>query len=147
MTSLLIDRGIEALKEENERLRFGMTALLKELDDCRVKLGIKEKMDERKQSAVYRYSPEEILELADLLQKNIFDLPLSIRTKNCLRIANIQRLYDILKIGHDKLSKLRGCTPKVMTEVDQFIKDSGLSWDAYIDDIIEIGAQEIMAEK
>lgn len=147
MTSLLLDREIEALKEENERLRFGMTALLKELEDYRVRLGIKQKIDEKKQSSVNRYSPEEIIELANLLQKKIIDLPLSIRTKNGLCASDIQTLYDIIKTGSSKLSELRLCTPKVVQEVDQFIKDSGLSWDAYIDDIIELGAIETLSKK
>jgi len=147
MTSLLLDREIEALKEENERLRFGMTALLKELEDYRVRLGIKQKIDEKKQSSVNRYSPEEIIELANLLQKKIIDLPLSIRTKNGLWASDIQTLYDIIKTGSSKLSKLRLCTPKVVQEIDQFIKDSGLSWDAYIDDIIELGAIETLSKK
>lgn len=146
MTSLLLNREIEALKEENERLRFGMTALLKELDDYRVKLGIKEKMDERKQSAVHRYSPEEVLELADLLQKKVVDLPLSVRTQNALYFNDIQNTYQIIKTGKSNLSQLRLFTPKVVQEVDQFIKDSGLSWDAYIDDIIEIGAIETLSK-
>ncbi|MBR4729799.1 MAG: hypothetical protein IK075_06010 [Prevotella sp.] len=146
MTSILLDREIEALKEENERLRFGMTALLKELDEYRVKLGIKEKIDEKKQSTVNRYSPEEILELADLLQKKVVDLPLSVRTINGLHISDIETLYDVIKTGRSKLLKSRGCTPKVVNEIDQFIKDSGLSWDAYIDDIIEMGAIETLSK-
>ena len=147
MTNFLLDREIEALKEENERLRFGMTSLLKELDDYRIKLGIKVQLDERKQSSVNRYSPEEIIALADLLQKKIIDLPLSVRTKNCLLFSNIYTLYDVIKTGRNKLSKLSSCTPKVVNEVEQFIKDSGLSWNEYIDDIIELCAHNIVSKE
>lgn len=145
MTEILLRRENEALKKENERLRYGMTALLKELDECKILLGVKKKAEEKNLDD--RYSPDEVIELAELLTKKISEMPLTTFTKNILFSSGFYTFGDFLKGGKENLSKLRNKGPKVRNEIEAFMKEKGLAWDVYVDDIIEAGARNILSKE
>lgn len=145
MTAELLMRENEALKKENERLRYGMTALLKELDECKILLGVKEKAEEKKLDN--QYTPDEIIKLADLLSKKVTELPLSTFTKNVLCFSDFYTFGEFLRGGKENYSKLCNKGPKARNEIEAFMKENGLTWDVCVDDIIEISAKHILSKK
>ena len=145
MTEILLRRENEALKKENEMLRYGMTALLKELDECKIQLGVKKKAKEKKLDDLY--DPKEIMELAELLSKNIRELPLSTFAKNILLFSDFSTFGEFLKGGKESFSKLCNKGPKIRNEIEAFMKENGLAWDVYVDDIIEAGARNILSKE
>lgn len=139
-TEILIKKNQE-LQEENERLKLALKTLQQELDECRKALDIKKEVQARLQNTKAKYSTEEIIELADLFNKEIKDLPLEVRTMNILRISDICTLGDLLKIGKMGLLKLRNCGPKTRSDIEDFMENNGLSWDIDVNEIIELSAK------
>jgi len=139
-TELLVKKNQE-LQEENERLKLALKTLQQELDECRKALDIKKEVQARLQNTKAKYSTEEIIELADLFNKEIKDLPLEVRTMNILRISDICTLGDLLKIGKMGLLKLRNCGPKTRSDIEDFMENNGLSWDIDVNEIIELSAK------
>ena len=142
---ILLRRENETLKKENERLRYGMTALLKELDECKIQLGVKKKAEEKKLNDLY--DPKEIMELADLLSKHIVELPLSTFAKNILLYSGFTTFGEFLKGGKENYSKLRNKGQKIRNEIEAFMEENGLAWDIYVDDIIEAGVKQILSKE
>ena len=140
MDKILVDKDFEALKQENAILRYGMTALLKELDELRGKLGIKERVSQSKNAITKTYTIEEIQKIAELLRTQITDLPLQVRTKNVLNIHDFNTLYDIIKAGPMDILKLRHFGFQSRNDVRLFLETSGLSWDMNPDEILELDA-------
>ena len=139
-TEILIKKNQE-LQKENERLKLALKTLQQELDECRKALDIKKEVQARLQNTKAKYSTEEIIELADLFNKEIKDLPLEVRTMNILRISDICTLGDLLKIGKMGLLKLRNCGPKTRSDIEDFMENNGLSWDIDVNEIIELSAK------
>ena len=139
-TEILIKKNQE-LQKENERLKLALKTLQQELDECRKALDIKKEVQARSQNTKAKYSTEEIIELADLFNKEIKDLPLEVRTMNILRISDICTLGDLLKIGKMGLLKLRNCGPKTRSDIEDFMENNGLSWDIDVNEIIELSAK------
>ena len=140
VTELLVKKN-QDLQEENERLKLALKTLQQELDECRKALDIKKEVQARLQNTKAKYSTEEIIELADLFNKEIKDLPLEVRTMNILRISDICTLGDLLKIGKMGLLKLRNCGPKTRSDIENFMENNGLSWDIDVNEIIELSAK------
>ena len=140
VTELLVKKN-QDLQEENERLKLALKTLQQELDECRKALDIKKEVQARLQNTKAKYSTEEIIELADLFNKEIKDLPLEVRTMNILRISDICTLGDLLKIGKMGLLKLRNCGPKTRSDIEDFMENNGLSWDIDVNEIIELSAK------
>ena len=145
-TEILIKKNQE-LQEENERLKLALKTLQQELDECRKALDIKKEVQARLQNTKAKYSTEEIIELADLFNKEIKDLPLEVRTMNILRISDICTLGDLLKIGKMGLLKLRNCGPKTRSDIEDFMENNGLSWDIDVNEIIELSAKKAVSKK
>ena len=145
-TEILIKKNQE-LQEENERLKLALKTLQQELDECRKALDIKKEVQARLQNTKAKYSTEEIIELADLFNKEIKDLPLEVRTMNILRISDICTLGDLLKIGKMGLLKLRNCGPKTRSDIENFMENNGLSWDIDVNEIIELSAKKAVSKK
>ena len=146
VTELLVKKN-QDLQEENERLKLALKTLQQELDECRKALDIKKEVQARLQNTKAKYSTEEIIELADLFNKEIKDLPLEVRTMNILRISDICTLGDLLKIGKMGLLKLRNCGPKTRSDIEDFMENNGLSWDIDVNEIIELSAKIAISKK
>lgn len=146
VTELLVKKN-QDLQEENERLKLAFKTLQQELDECRKALDIKKEVQARLQNTKAKYSTEEIIELADLFNKEIKDLPLEVRTMNILRISDICTLGDLLKIGKMGLLKLRNCGPKTRSDIEDFMENNGLSWDIDVNEIIELSAKKAVSKK
>ena len=89
MEAEILVKKNQELQKENERLKLALKTLQQELDECRKALDIKKEVQARLQNTKAKYSTEEIIELADLFNKEIKDLPLEVRTMNILRISDM----------------------------------------------------------
>lgn len=147
MEAEILVKKNQELQEENERLKLALKTLQQELDECRKALDIKKEVQARLQNTKAKYSTEEIIELADLFNKEIKDLPLEVRTMNILRISDICTLGDLLKIGKMGLLKLRNCGPKTRSDIENFMENNGLSWDIDVNEIIELSAKKAVSKK
>ena len=139
-TELLVKKNQE-LQEENERLKLALKTLQQELDECRKALDIKKEVQARLKNAKAKYSTEEVIAMTELFNKEIKELPLKVRTMNILRMSDISTLGDLLKIGKMGLLKLRNCGPKTRNDIEEFMKNNGLSWDIDVNEIIELSAK------
>ena len=146
VTELLVKKNQE-LQKENERLKFALKTLQQELDECRKALDIKKEVQARLKDAKAKYSTKEIIAFADFFNKEIKDLPLKVRTMNILRMSDISTLGDLLKIGKMGLLKLRNCGPKTRNDIEEFMKNNGLSWDIDVNEIIELSAKKAVSKK
>ena len=146
VTEILVKKNQE-FQEENERLKYALKSLQKELDECRKALDIKKEVQARLKDTKIKYSTKEIVAMTELLRKDILDLPFTVRTKNILHMSDISTLGDIIKIGKTGLMGLPHCGPTIRSEIEQFIQDSGLSWDINVDDFIELDAQKAVSKK
>lgn len=147
MEAEILVKKNQELQKENERLKLALKTLQQELDECRKALDIKKEVQARLQNTKAKYSTEEIIELADLFNKEIKDLPLEVRTMNILRISDICTLGDLLKIGKMGLLKLRNCGPKTRSDIENFMENNGLSWDIDVNEIIELSAKIAISKK
>jgi len=145
-TELLVKKNQE-LQEENERLKLALKTLQQELDECRKALDIKKEVQARLKNAKAKYSTEEVIAMTELFNKEIKELPLKVRTMNILRMSDISTLGDLLKIGKMGLLKLRNCGPKTRNDIEEFMKNNGLSWDIDVNEIIELSAKIAISKK
>ena len=146
VTELLVKKNQE-LQKENERLKFALKTLQQELDECRKALDIKKEVQARLKNAKAKYSTEEVIAMTELFNKEIKELPLKVRTMNILRMSDISTLGDLLKIGKMGLLKLRNCGPKTRNDIEEFMKNNGLSWDIDVNEIIELSAKKAVSKK
>ena len=146
VTELIVKQNLE-LQAENERLKYDLKVLQQELDECRKALDIKKEVQARLQNTKAKYSTEEIIALADMFNKEIKDLPLKVRTMNILRMSDISTLGDLLKIGKIGLLRLRNCGPNTRRDIEEFMKNNGLSWDIDVNEIIELSAKKAVSKK
>ena len=62
-----------------------------------------------------------------ILEMNIEDMDLSVRSYNCLKRANIHTVEDLLKKTEDDMLKVRNLGRKSLDEVIQKLNSYGLS--------------------
>ena len=68
-----------------------------------------------------------------ILQMNIDDLELSVRSHNCLRAANIKTLGDLVRKEELELLKFRNFGRKSLSELSEIIEGFGLSFGMDVD--------------
>ena len=68
-----------------------------------------------------------------LLQTHLQDLPFSVRTQNCLRVAEIETVGDLVKMQRESLLRFRNFGKKGLEELDEFLAAHNLSWGMQID--------------
>jgi DNA-directed RNA polymerase alpha subunit len=147
MEAEILVKKNQELQKENERLKLALKTLQQELDECRKALDIKKEVQARLKNAKAKYSTEEVIAMTELFNKEIKDLPLKVRTMNILRMSDISTLGDLLKIGKMGLLKLRNCGPKTRNDIEEFMKNNGLSWDIDVNEIIELSAKIAISKK
>lgn len=147
MEAEILVKKNQELQKENERLKLALKTLQQELDECRKALDIKKEVQARLKNAKAKYSTEEVIAMTELFNKEIKELPLKVRTMNILRMSDISTLGDLLKIGKMRLLKLRNCGPKTRNDIEEFMKNNGLSWDIDVNEIIELSAKKAVSKK
>lgn len=63
-----------------------------------------------------------------LLEKKIIDLDLSVRALNCLKMAEVETLGDLIKYRKGELMKFRNFGKKTLTELENFVAGLGLEF-------------------
>lgn len=64
----------------------------------------------------------------DLLNRQLTDFPLSVRSLNCLKANNIHTVRDLVKLNKIDWLKFRSSGKKSLNELDDFITEHNLSW-------------------
>ncbi|WP_185855329.1 DNA-directed RNA polymerase subunit alpha [Blattabacterium cuenoti] len=80
----------------------------------------KEKIDKNK-----KYD-EEFLKMRTLLNLKLSDMDLSVRTKNCLKLATIKTIADLVKCDRTYILKMRNFGKKSLYELESKMKEKGL---------------------
>lgn len=58
----------------------------------------------------------------------IVDLPFSIRVLNCLKSADIETLYDLLRVSKTSLFKIKNFGKNSLAEINNYFKENGYQW-------------------
>lgn len=91
-------------------------------------------------------SHEEMLEkdsefarIRKILQMNVDELELSVRSHNCLRAANIKTIADLVRRDEPELLKFRNFGRKSLAELSEIIEQFGLSFGMDVDKYLHDG--------
>lgn len=71
---------------------------------------------------------EEALHMRQLLKTKLVDMDLSVRALNCLKAAEVDTLGDLVSYSKADLMKFRNFGKKSLTELDELVKNKGLSF-------------------
>lgn len=71
---------------------------------------------------------EEVLHMRQLLKTKLVDLDLSVRALNCLKVAEVDTLGDLVKFNKNDLLKFRNFGKKSLTELDELLEVMNLSF-------------------
>ena len=71
---------------------------------------------------------EKFEEIKKLLQMNVEELELSVRSSNCLRAADIKTLADLVQKSETEMLKYRNFGRKSLTELSQILQEMELSF-------------------
>lgn len=82
-----------------------------------------EEKEEIKESTI----DKEIERLKEVLQMNIEELELSVRSANCLKSANIKKIGELVKKTEIEMLKTRNFGKKSLSEIKQKLADYGVS--------------------
>jgi len=80
---------------------------------------------------------EKFEETKKLLQMNVEELELSVRSSNCLRAADIKTLADLVQKSETEMLKYRNFGRKSLTELSQILQAMDLAFGMDIDEYIE----------
>lgn len=81
---------------------------------------------------------EKFEEIKKLLQMNVEELELSVRSSNCLRAADIKTLADLVQKSETEMLKYRNFGRKSLTELSQILQEMGLSFGMDIGEYVEV---------
>ena len=84
---------------------------------------------------------EKFEEIKKLLQMNVEELELSVRSSNCLRAADIKTLADLVQKSETEMLKYRNFGRKSLTELSQILQEMELSFGMDIDAYFEVEAE------
>jgi DNA-directed RNA polymerase subunit alpha len=79
------------------------------------------------------------LRLMDLLNHNVEELELSVRSSNCLRDAGIRTLGDLVRKTEAEMLKYRNFGRKSLQELVDILSDMGLAFGMDVDSLLEPG--------
>ncbi len=80
---------------------------------------------------------EKFEEIKKMLQMNVEELELSVRSSNCLRAADIKTLADLVQKSETEMLKYRNFGRKSLTELSQILQEMELSFGMDIDEYVE----------
>ncbi|WGU69342.1 DNA-directed RNA polymerase subunit alpha [Capnocytophaga canimorsus] len=71
---------------------------------------------------------EESLHMRQLLKTKLVDMDLSVRALNCLKVAEVETLGDLVSFNKGDLMKFRNFGKKSLTELDELVESKGLNF-------------------
>lgn len=95
--------------------------------------------DEEPIEEVEEILDDEQLRLMELLNHNVEELELSVRSSNCLRDAGIRTLGDLVRKTEAEMLKYRNFGRKSLQELVDILSDMGLSFGMEVDVLLEPG--------
>ena len=84
---------------------------------------------------------EKAEEIKKLLQMNVEELELSVRSSNCLRAADIKTLADLVQKSETEMLKYRNFGRKSLTELSQILQEMELGFGMDIEEYVEAEAE------
>lgn len=84
---------------------------------------------------------EKAEEIKKLLQMNVEELELSVRSSNCLRAADIKTLADLVQKSETEMLKYRNFGRKSLTELSQILQEMELGFGMDIEVYVEVEAE------
>ena len=81
---------------------------------------------------------EEVLRIRKLLNKNVEELELSVRSSNCLKEAKIKTIADLVKRDEQEMLKFKNFGRKSLMELSKILTAKGLEWGMNIDKFMQI---------
>jgi DNA-directed RNA polymerase subunit alpha len=84
---------------------------------------------------------EKAEEIKKLLQMNVEELELSVRSSNCLRAADIKTLADLVQKSETEMLKYRNFGRKSLTELSQILQEMELAFGMDIEEYVEAEAE------
>jgi len=84
---------------------------------------------------------EKAEEIKRLLQMNVEELELSVRSSNCLRAADIKTLADLVQKSETEMLKYRNFGRKSLTELSQILQEMELGFGMDIEEYVEVEAE------
>lgn len=66
--------------------------------------------------------------LTERMRTRLIDMPLSIRSLNCMKAADIDTLEDLLHVSKTFLLKQRNFGKRSLGEVDEWLRENGYEW-------------------
>jgi DNA-directed RNA polymerase subunit alpha len=76
---------------------------------------------------------ENDLRIRQLLKTKLVDMDLSVRALNCLKAAEVATLGELVKFNKNDLLKFRNFGKKSLTEIEDLIRNKGLSFGMVVD--------------
>lgn len=127
MAKVDTDKFIALLVETYcRRAGIDRTAVNTILDDVLEQMGFK--VENEDIVDIVELKPKAPAVFDEMLDRPITDYPLSIRTLNCLKVADINTLRELVRLTEKDLSKVRNFGKKSISELSDFIKDHDLTW-------------------
>ena len=84
-------------------------------------------LDEDEKSETEEFD-ETSLHMRQLLKTRLVDMDLSVRALNCLKAADVETLGELVAYNKNDLLKFRNFGKKSLTELEELVKDKGLSF-------------------
>ncbi|MDD5570736.1 MAG: DNA-directed RNA polymerase subunit alpha [Bacteroidales bacterium] len=84
-------------------------------------------LDSQEKSATEEFD-ETSLHMRQLLKTKLVDLDLSVRALNCLKAADVETLGDLVTFNKNDLLKFRNFGKKSLTELEDLVRNKGLSF-------------------
>ena len=81
---------------------------------------------------------EEVLRIRKLLNKNVEELELSVRSSNCLKEAKIKTIADLVKRDEQEMLKFKNFGRKSLMELTEILNSKGLEWGMNIDKFMQV---------
>ena len=76
---------------------------------------------------------DEWIRIHDLLQRNVEELELSVRSSNCLRTAEIKTIGDLVRKTESEMLKFRNFGRKSLKEISDILTSMGLHFGMDVD--------------
>ena len=82
-----------------------------------------------------------------LMNTPVYDLEISVRSLNCLKGADVNTLYDLVKCNKTDLMKFRNFGKKSLTELEDLLESLHLHFGMDVDAIIAADSEKMIWEK
>jgi len=98
----------------------------KEALEEKFRIAFKDRIQELYEEFLFQESIERLAVKFPALKGKISDTPLSNRTKNCLRAADVETVADLVQYSPGELRYLRNMGGKSVKEIEEFIAGLGI---------------------